>query len=161
MTNTALYSHWIMTVRGDARAVLRKLERLAQAKAEDVRLISTYDIQQQDSQVLCASDMQACADHPGRYRQQLTLEKTLERVRLQTLDFLMPHTATSWPELRGQALDMARRITAQWQLQFDGANGLHASTGQDLNCQRLSRMQNLHWALRLDQSYTRTSCPPP
>ncbi|RMX11757.1 hypothetical protein EBQ24_00460 [Allofranklinella schreckenbergeri] len=161
MTTNALHSHWVMTVRGDARAALRKFERLAQAKAEDVRLITTHDIQQQDSQVLHASAMQPCASRPGRYRQQLTLEKTLEHVRLQMLDFLMPHAGTAWPELRDQVLDMARRIATHWQLQFEGADGLCAGTGQNFNWQGISHVQSLHWVLRLNQSYARTPYPAP
>lgn len=151
----ALHSHWVMTVRGDARAALRKLERLAHAKAEDVRLLVSYDYQQQDSQVLHASAMQPCASRPNRWRQQLTLEKTLEHVRLQTLDFLMPHAHAAWPELLGQVLDMARHIAAHWQLQLEGAQALSASTGRDMNWQRLSHVQRLHWSLRLDQNYNR------
>lgn len=157
--DTAYCSHWVMHVRGDGRAVLRKLQRLAGAQAQDVRLMRTSDVQEQSSRMIKASTLEPCPGQAGRYRQQLISEKILARVNIQTVDFLMPHAPGDWPALCAAMLDMAARIAPQWQLLLHGKEGMSAHTGQAFNWHGLSQVQTLCWSLRQDQRYTRSILP--
>lgn len=150
-----VYSHWLIHVRGDGQAVLRKLQRLTQAQAQDVRLLHTSDVQEHSSRIIEASEMVACAGHTGRYRQHLTTEKILARVNVQSVDFLMPHAPGDWSALRGAVLDMAARIASQWQLLLYGKESISAHTDRFSDGPRLSHVQTLCWTLRQDQHYTR------
>lgn len=150
-----LYSHWVMQVRGDAQAVLRKWQRLAGAQAQDVRFMPTLEVHEQSDRIIKASNLEAIPGQDGRYRQHLQCEKILTRIHVQSVDFLIAHAASDWTQLRAEVLEMAARIAPQWRLSLHGSDCISAHTGQTDNWQRLSHVQNLCWSLRQDQCYSR------
>lgn len=154
-----LYSHWLMQVRGDAQAVLRKWQRLAGAQAQDVRFTHISEVHEQSDRIIKASSLEAIPGQDGRYRQHLQCEKILTRIHVQSVDFLIMHAASDWTRLRAEVLEMAARIAPQWRLSLHGSDSISAHTGQTDNWQRLSHVHSLCWALRQDQRYSRSTPP--
>lgn len=151
MPTTALHSHWRITVQGDARAALRKLERLARFKAQDTRLTQQHSTVPTDEVLRHKAEMA-----PSATRQRLTIERTLRTIALQCMDFRVPHRASAWSDARSEALDMAARIHRQWQLEFHGPHALSARAGDGtaLSWPGISHVRSLRWVLRLDQNYS-------